>query len=312
MADPISQFDNDFEQLEHKEAEDINSLSKEHQEPEPLEPQEISHIQEIAASREGEPLISFGDAEEAAVVEQQKEEPKHEVVEPVPTPVPTPVAAPVAAPVSPPSVKTEGQSCHCCCSFENMDPRVKDVLLWRDIKKSGAVFASCLSLLLSLAMFSIISVIAYSALIALTITITFRIYKMVMGTVQKSTEAHPFKNYLEFDLSLNKESVHDYADVLVAHVQKVSTDLRHYLLIEDMVDSLKFALFLWVLTYIGSWFNGMTLIILGVIGAFCIPKVYDMHKELIDQYLGVACGKIHDTCSMVREKIPFLGKKKQE
>lgn len=48
-------------------------------------------------------------------------------------------------------------------------------------------------LLLSLAAFSIISVVSYLILSLLTVTIGFRIYKSVMQAVQKSDEGHPFK-----------------------------------------------------------------------------------------------------------------------
>lgn len=34
-------------------------------------------------------------------------------------------------------------------------------------------------------------------------------------------------------------------------------------LVEDLVDSLKFGVLLWCLTYVGACFNGITLIILG-------------------------------------------------
>jgi Reticulon len=70
---------------------------------------------------------------------------------------------------------------------------VFDLLYWRDIKKTGAIFASSLSLLLSLALCSIISVIAYFSLIVLTITVSFRLYKTAMGAVQKNGDEHPFK-----------------------------------------------------------------------------------------------------------------------
>jgi hypothetical protein len=43
--------------------------------------------------------------------------------------------------------------------------------------------------------------------------------------------------------------------------------------VENMLDSIKFGLSLWLLTYIGSWFNAMTLIILSWVGLFTIPKV---------------------------------------
>ncbi len=70
---------------------------------------------------------------------------------------------------------------------------VLDLIYWRDVKRSGAVFGSMMLMLLSLAMFSVMSVVAYLGLAALTVTLSFRIYKNIIGAVQKSNEGHPFK-----------------------------------------------------------------------------------------------------------------------
>lgn len=70
---------------------------------------------------------------------------------------------------------------------------MNDLVHWRDPKKSGVVFGVSLLLLLSLAAFSVISVISYLLLALLCVTISFRIYKSVIQAVQKSSEGHPFK-----------------------------------------------------------------------------------------------------------------------
>jgi hypothetical protein len=56
----------------------------------------------------------------------------------------------------------------------------------------------------------------------------------------------------------------------------------------------------------------MTLIILGYVWIFSAPKLYELYKEPIDNYMGIACTRIHETYNLVQDKIPFLGKKKQE
>lgn len=76
-------------------------------------------------------------------------------------------------------------------------------------------------------------------------------------------------------------------------------------------NALQFALFLWALTYVGSWFSGMTLLIIAVIGAFTVPKVYEMYQEPIDQYLGMAQQHIKQVTDIVHEKVPFLKQKQQ-
>ena len=68
-----------------------------------------------------------------------------------------------------------------------------DLLYWRNVKQSGAVFGSLLLLFFSRTQFSVVSVGAYLALAALSATISFRVYKSVLQAVQKTDEGHPFK-----------------------------------------------------------------------------------------------------------------------
>lgn len=70
---------------------------------------------------------------------------------------------------------------------------VAALIYWRDPKKSGIVFGAILSVLLSLAYFSLISVVAYISLLTLTCTVAFRIYKTVLQAIQKTSDGHPFK-----------------------------------------------------------------------------------------------------------------------
>lgn len=70
---------------------------------------------------------------------------------------------------------------------------VAALIYWRDPKKSGIVFGAILGVLLSLAYFSLISVLAYISLLTLTFTVAFRIYKTVLQAIQKTSDGHPFK-----------------------------------------------------------------------------------------------------------------------
>ncbi|XP_012150635.1 reticulon isoform X1 [Megachile rotundata] len=191
---------------------------------------------------------------------------------------------------------------------DRLNPKVAALIYWRDPKKSGAVFGCILGVLLSLAYFSLISVLAYLSLLVLTGTIAFRIYKTVLQALQKTSDGHPFKDILELDLTLSAEKVHEVAVVAVAHANAAISELRRLFLVEDFVDSLKFGVLLWCLTYVGSWFNGMTLIIIGVIALFTLPKVYETNKAQIDQNLALVHGKINELTAKVKAAIP-LGKK---
>ncbi|NXE18761.1 RTN4 protein, partial [Ardeotis kori] len=116
---------------------------------------------------------------------------------------------------------------------------VVDLLYWRDIKKTGVVFGASLFLLLSLTVFSIVSVTAYIALALLSVTISFRIYKGVIQAIQKSDEGHPFRAYLESDVAVSEELIQKYSNVVLGHVNGTVKELRRLFLVDDLVDSLK-------------------------------------------------------------------------
>ncbi|XP_050524271.1 reticulon-1-A isoform X3 [Daktulosphaira vitifoliae] len=188
---------------------------------------------------------------------------------------------------------------------------VEALVYWRDPVLSGIVFGGSLVILLSFAYMSLISVIAYLAIAVQSGCILLRLYKVALQTVQKTSESHPFQEYLDLDIRLPEEKAEEWGKLAVVHVNAILVELRRLLLAEDLVDSVKFFGILWVLTYIGAWFNGLTLIILGLIALFTLPKVYENNKTQIDQNIELVRGKIAELTNKVRAAIP-IGKKSTE
>uniref|UniRef100_A0A8C1JTZ1 Reticulon n=2 Tax=Cyprinus carpio TaxID=7962 RepID=A0A8C1JTZ1_CYPCA len=239
------------------------------------------------------PLLDFTDPEPAST-----SKPEPEAVKPAPT------SASGGATAKPtkseekeekPSV-TPSKSKSCCS--------LVDLLYWRDLQRTGVVFGASLFLLLSLSVCSIISVISYVALALLSVTISFRIYKGILQAVQKSEDGHPFKMYLDKDFGISSELAHKYGDTALAHFNSLIKELRRLFLVEDLVDSLKFAVLMWILTYVGALFNGLTLLILGLIGAFSWPVIYEKHQAQIDHYYGLVNKQIKDVFGKIQAKIP--------
>ncbi|XP_055496311.1 reticulon-1a isoform X2 [Leucoraja erinacea] len=186
---------------------------------------------------------------------------------------------------------------------------VIDLLYWHDIKQTGIVFGSVLLLLFSLTQFSVVSVIAYLALAALSATISFRIYKSVLQAVQKTDEGHPFKSYLDLDSTLSEEQIQKYADSALVYVNSTVKELRRLFLVQDLVDSLKFAVLMWLLTYVGAIFNGLTLMIMAVVSMFTLPVVYEKYQAQIDQYLGLVRTHVNSVVAKIQAKIPGAKRK---
>jgi len=173
------------------------------------------------------------------------------------------------------------------------------------------VFGSIMAILLSLCYVSLISVVAYFSLLALVATICFRVYKNILQAVQKTSEGHPFKEFLEFDLSLPQDKVREVVDTAVVHINAGLIELRRLFLVEDLIDSIKFAVCLWCLTYVGAIFNGMTLVILAFVALFTVPKIYENNKASIDQYIDMGRSKVAEITSKVKAAVP-IGKKEPE
>jgi len=192
---------------------------------------------------------------------------------------------------------------------------VVDLIYWKDIKKSAGVAASSLILLISLSIFSVLSVISYISLAVLTVTFSFAVYKRTLAAIQKSDAGHPFGQYLEMDLSISPEKAQEYAEIISSYMATYVGELRRLVLVEDMIDSIKFGIFLWVMTYIGAWFNGLTLLILGLVSMFSLPKTYEVYQEQIDAYLALAQDQVKGIMAQVqdrRSEVPEILREKWE
>uniref|UniRef100_A0A7N6BVA4 Reticulon n=1 Tax=Anabas testudineus TaxID=64144 RepID=A0A7N6BVA4_ANATE len=265
------------------------------------------------------PEFQFVAAEPEVVA--PKAEPESTTIVPEPQAAPDSDALPAAEPrkAAPAPVKaaerpavTEEAPAPASCLQRwklNLDSRVVDLLYWRDVKTTGVVFGAALLLLLSLTVCSIVSVSSYIGLALLSVTVCFRIYKGILQAIQKSDEGHPFKQYLDQDVSLSEDTVHKYSDVVLAKLNKIIVDLRRLFLVEDLVDSIKFAVLMWILTYVGALFNGLTLLILGLIGAFSCPIIYEKHQAQIDHYLALVNNQIKDIVGKIQAKVPGMKRK---
>ena len=89
----------------------------------------------------------------------------------------------------------------------------------------------------------------------------------------------PFYSITDINVSIPEDKVNSIANNATTKLNNGLVELRRLFLVENMLDSIKFGLSLWVLTYIGSWFNAMTLVLMSWVGLFTIPKVNQIVNE---------------------------------
>jgi len=186
--------------------------------------------------------------------------------------------------------------------------KVLEIIYWRDPKKSAGALALILLGLYLIARCTLLSLVAYAALAVLGAAVGFRLYKIVEAQLKKTDGSNPFKPYLEQDIAVPREKLHEQVDIFIEHGQALFKHLRHLFLVESVVDSVKFGLLLYTLTYIGAWFSGISLILIFVVAVFSVPKVYEQYKDPIDHYISIAQEHVEKVQHTVEDKLPFLKK----
>merc|ERR1712119_222831 len=185
------------------------------------------------------------------------------------------------------------------------------LLYWDNPRDSGIVCGSILVCLLAVRYISLISVIGNLSLALVTATMSFRIYKSVLAAVNKTQEGHPFKQFLDIDVTLPADKVTEITDGLFTKLNSILAKLKSVLLVENVIESLKFAVAMYLLTYIGAIMSGLTIVTLVWVGYFSIPRVYRDNQKQIDEAILPLKSKLEDLQAKLQTALPasIVGKK---
>jgi len=187
------------------------------------------------------------------------------------------------------------------------------LVYWEDPVQSGAVFGSILLALISLASCSLITVLSYSCLTLLAGVVLVKLYSFIMVKAGKAEAgSDPLAVVSSMPVEVPADTISSVAPCLAGTINTVITELRRLFLVESMVDTIKFGLSLWLLTYIGAWFNAITLVIVSWIALFTLPKVYIQNQEQVDEVLGKVMSQVTEVKDKVVALIPVKGGEKKE
>ncbi|XP_062134354.1 reticulon-3-B [Drosophila sulfurigaster albostrigata] len=157
------------------------------------------------------------------------------------------------------------------------------LILWRNWRKTSFVFLLMLMILMDIASNSIISVVSVFGVLIVLISMSYCCHIWGMRKLSKShIMDHPYQNFLETDVSISEESAARLARLIVIKVNPILCQLRSLILIEDFVDSLKFLIALCGLNVLGDYINGMTMVLIGFVMLFTLPKLYEWKKPFIN------------------------------
>jgi len=198
------------------------------------------------------------------------------------------------------------ESCKLYTVLPTSIEKVTDLLYWRDVKASAVTFSLVMLILLTLNHASALLVFSYISLSLLTVTAGVRMYHFVIQTVNGTQQPNPFQELMELDLTISNETAQKYLDIFLTKFNSNVLTARDIFLVKKCSDSLKFLLFSWIMGYVGSCFNSLTLVTVAVFLAFTAPVVYEKNKTQIDQYLGMAQARAVSFINNVRNTVPGL------
>merc|ERR1711951_348892 len=177
-----------------------------------------------------------------------------------------------------------------------LTPEVREHLVyWRNPLETGVVFGSVLVMLVAVKYVSLISVVGNLLLALVTSTVAFRIYKSILTALGKSQDkSHPFQRYLDADVELPAERVLALMEEVVFHLNGLIKKLN---LVENMIESLKFAAAMYLMTFVGRLVNIVTLLIIAWVTVFAWPRIYQDNQTKIDEALAPIKVKVEELTS---------------
>ncbi|KAK0152943.1 Reticulon-2 [Merluccius polli] len=149
-----------------------------------------------------------------------------------------------------------------------------DLVYWRSLTRTGVVFTGLVVGLASMFQLSAVTVVSHLFLGLMCVTFSLRLYYKLLELMHWNPGLRPFESQLEEDGSLTDEDTVVVVESVVLRIAFALTEVKRLVFVDSVVDSIKFVLFLYLLTYVGEATTGLTLVIAGVISAFSVPLFY--------------------------------------
>ncbi|KAM3875445.1 reticulon-2a [Diretmus argenteus] len=179
---------------------------------------------------------------------------------------------------------------------------VMDLIYWKDTERTGMVLTGLVVGLLSLFQLSIITVVSTLSLAIMCFTMSVRIYYKVLHILSWGDGEHPFKAYLDMDISLGGEQADHYMQKSIVLVLSAIDTLKRLLFVGNLFDSIKLLALVYLVTFLGDLCNGLTLLIIGVIALFSLPLLYRQRQDQVDSVFA----KIHAQIDNIKDILQRL------
>merc|ERR1712080_390059 len=95
--------------------------------------------------------------------------------------------------------------------------------------------------------------------------------------MNKTQEGHPFKAFLELDISIPESTLVSSMETVAARINGILASTKSAILVENITESVKFGLAMYLLSYVGA------LMTLTWTATFSLPRLYGDNQAKIDE-----------------------------
>ncbi|XP_074498201.1 reticulon-2a isoform X3 [Sebastes fasciatus] len=163
--------------------------------------------------------------------------------------------------------------------------QVMDLIYWKDTERTGMILTGLVVGLLSLFQLSIITVVSTVCLAVMCFTISVRIYYQVLYILNWGDGEHPFKSYLDLDISFSGEEADLYMQKVIVIALSAVDSLKGLFFVGNLLESAKLLVLMYLVTYLGDLCNGLTLLIISVIALFSLPLFYRQRQDQVEVFI---------------------------
>ncbi|XP_061368905.1 reticulon-like protein B11 [Gastrolobium bilobum] len=180
---------------------------------------------------------------------------------------------------------------------------VADVLLWKNWRGGVAVLVSATTFwyLFERAGYNFLSFVAN---VVLLLVVILFLWAKAANLLNRPLPPLP-------DLEISEETIARVADLLQIWINRALSIAHDIAIKRNLLLCLQVSGALWVISYIGSLFNFLTLIYIGVLLSLSLPLLYDKYQDQIDNKLHLIHGIVQTQYKKILSKIPNKEKKVQ-
>jgi hypothetical protein len=196
--------------------------------------------------------------------------------------------------------------------LQDWDHRLLYVIYWRDVKVSAQIFVIGLVVLFALMHYNVLHVSCLAIMSVLLVAFVWRVSIMVYQALKKIPIMNPMQPYLDQEIEIPKEEIVRLTKKTLSCLLCLAKHLRRLLFIDDIVESLKFAVKVWLLSYVGAFFSGLTLVTIGFLLIFSVPALYEKNQHQVDTQVAKIRKQVNDVLDKLQKRFPVLGKLKKQ